>query len=127
MPYNAEPGKVAYVVAHAQLTHGDLAADNGFVGEAVKTATPAADTPRANRNIIAVGEAYTLLIGKVVRAPSASLPGIAKGALVWINTTTNALATAAGTGLQILGRVSSLPGERGTGADSVRINLEQKV
>lgn len=128
MPYNAEPGHVAYVVAGVQLNHGDIASDNGFVGEAVKQKIPAADAARANRAIIAAGEAYVLLITGVVEAPLAGpLSAVAKGDLVWVTDATNVLVTAAGSGKTVLGRVCSLPGERGTPADKVRINLNIKV
>lgn len=128
MPYNAEPGDVAYVVAGVQLNHGDIASDNGFVGVAVKQDIPAADAARANRAIIAAGKAYLLRITGVVEAPLAGpLAGVAKGDLVYVTDASNVLATTSGAGKTVLGRVCSMPGERGTPADKVRINLNIKV
>lgn len=128
MPYNAEPGDVAYVVAGVALTHGDLACDQGFCGVAVKQAIPAADAARATRDDIAVGEAYVLRITNVVEAPRAgTLASSVKGDLVWITEADNSLATAAASGKVVLGRICSLPGERGTPSDKVRINLNIKV
>jgi hypothetical protein len=128
MPYNAEPGKVAYVTAGVDVRHGALACDDGFCGTAVKQKTPAADTVRASRDLIVAGEAYLLLIAQVVEAPRAgALASVVKGDLVYITAADNTLATTSGAGKQVLGRVASLPGERGTPSDKVRINLRQKV
>jgi hypothetical protein len=133
MPYNAEPGNVAYVVAPRQWTHGQLAAiaaaagTGGICGTVVKQQTPAADAARATRNIVASGEACLLLIDKTVEAPAASLPGVVKHQLVWISTADDSLSTATGTGKIILGKVEALPGERGCPSDKVRINQRQKV
>ena len=127
IPYNAEPGEVAYVVASKQLTHGAIATDQGFAGEAVKTQTPSAETPRNQRNIILAGESYLLLIGKIVEAPASALAGVAKGTLVYIAAADNSLSTTSGAGKLALGKVSSLPGERGTPSNLTRINQRQKV
>lgn len=127
MPYNAEPGDVAYVTFTKPCAHGDLVTEEGFVGTAVKQQTPAADAPRTSRNQIAVGEAGLLLISKVVEAPAASLSGVTKGQLVYVAASNNALGTTAGTGQLVAGKVCSLPGERGTPSNLVRINLKQKV
>lgn len=133
MPYNAEPGDVAYVVAPRQWTHGQVGAiaagagTGGICGTVVKTQTPAADTVRASRNIVAVGESCLLLISKVAEVLASALPGVTKHQLVWISTADDSLSTAAGAGKIILGKVASLPGERGTPSTLVRINLRQKV
>lgn len=128
MPYNAEPGDVAYVVFSKACAHGDLVTEQGFVGAAVKTQTPAADAVRTSRNQIAVSEAGLLLISKIVEASSAGpLAGVTKGALVYILAADNTLSLAAGAGKLVVGRVCSLPSERGTPSTKVRINLRQKV
>ena len=128
MPYNAEPGEVAYVVAGVALVNGDLACDQGFCGVAVKQAIPAADSARSTRANIAAGEAYILQIQDVVEAPRAgTLAASVKGDLVWITEADNTLATSAAAGKFVLGKICSLPGERGTPADKVRINLNIKV
>lgn len=127
MPYNAEPGEVAYVTAGVAVRHGAPAADDGFCGTAVKTATPSAETVRADRNLIAAGEGYTLLIDGVIEVPAASVPGIAKGALVFIDPDDNVVSAAQAGNNVVLGKVASLPGERGTPSDKVRVNLELKV
>lgn len=127
MPYNAEPGEVAYVVFSKACNHGDLVTEQGFVGVAVKQQTPAADAPRTTRNQIAINESGLLLTSKVAEVPAASLPGVAKGALVYVATADNSLSTVAGAGKLVAGKVASLAGERGTPTDKVRINLRQKV
>lgn len=127
MPYNAEPGDVAYVTFTKACTHGDLVTEDGFVGVAVKQQTPAADAPRTSRNQIAAGEAGILLISKIAEAPATSLSGVSKGQLVYVAAADNSLGTASGTGQLVAGKVSSLPGERGTPSNVVRINLKQKV
>lgn len=122
-----EPGNVAYVTAGVAVRHKAPAADDGYVGIAIKQDTPAADVVRADRDLIAAGKGYLLMIRGIHEIPNAALPGIAKGALVYINTTTNALAAAGGAGLVVLGKVASLPGERGTPADKVKVNLNEKA
>jgi hypothetical protein len=136
MPYNAEPGDVAYVTFSKACTHGDLVTEQGFVGVAVKQETPSQDTPRNQRNAIAVSEAGLLLISKVAEVPaSAPIAAPAKGLMVYIKAADNTIHLAAdaltggvlNAGFLIVGRVCSLPGERGTPSNIVRINLRQKV
>lgn len=133
MPYNAETGEVAYVVAPRAWVHGQLGAiaaasgTGGICGTVVKTQTPAADAARGTRANIASGEACLLLIDRVVEAPAASLPGVVKHELIFIATADDSLSTTSGAGKLVLGKVYSLPGERGTPSDKVRINLRQKV
>lgn len=127
MPYNAEPGHVAYVTASAAVRHGAPAADDGYVGTTVKQKTPSADGVRADRNLIAAGEAYILIIKGVIEVPNTGLTSLVKGDVVFINTVTNALATATGTNLVPLGKIASLPGERGTPAATLRVNLNYKA
>jgi len=128
MPYNAEPGQVAYVTFAKACVHGDLVAEEGFVGVAFKQQTPSAETGRWDRSKIAAGEQGILLIDRVCEAPAAgALSGVSKGALVYVDPSDNSLATEAAEGLLVAGKVASLPGERGTPADKVRINLRQKV
>lgn len=128
MPYNAEPGEVAYVTFTKACNHGDLVTEQGFVGVAVKQQTPAADAPRATRAQIGIGEAGLLLISKVAEVPATgALASPTKGTLVYIATADNTLATTAGSGKVPAGRVASLPGERGTPSTLVRINLRLKV
>lgn len=128
MPYNAEPGEVAYVTFTKACTHGDLVTENGFVGIAFKQVTPPADAARSTRNLIAVSEKGMLLIDHVIEAPATGvLSGVAKGALVYVTVTDNSLALSAGSGKLVAGKVSTLPGERGCPSNLVRINLRQKV
>lgn len=121
------PGAAVRVTAGANVRHGAPAADDGWVGRAIKTLTPASDVPRADRNLIVAGEGYNLRVRGVMEVPDTNLPAIAKGALVYINTTTNAIDDAAGAGLVVLGKVTHLPGEQGTPTGYVRVDLEQKA
>ena len=125
--FNLEPGNVAYVVAGVAARHKTIVCDDGYAGVAIKQKIPPADGVRADRDLIAAGEAYIVALRGKCDAPAASLPGIAKGAMVYVTEATNALATAAGAGVVPLGRVSELAGERGTPADKVRINMDQRV
>lgn len=125
MPYNEHDARSEEVTAHAQINHGDIAADGGYVGEAVKQKTPSAETARANRAIIASGEQYLLIVKGRVEAPL--LGGATQGELLYIDTTTNVIGSASGAGKQVLGRVSDLPGIRGCATGRMRINLDQKV
>lgn len=128
MPYNAEPGDVAYVTFTKACTHGDLVTESGFVGVAVKQAIPAADAARSTRDDIGVSEAGILRIAGVVETPATgALASPTKGALVYIVTADNTFATSSGSGKIPVGRVCSLPGERGTPSTLVRINLNLKV
>jgi len=125
--FNLEPGSVAYVVAGVDVRNKVVAADDGYAGVAIKQLTPAADAPRTDRNLIEAGESYLLLLTGKADVAAADLPGIAKGALVYVTEATNAITAAAGAGKLVLGKVSELPGERGTPADIVRVNMDQKV
>lgn len=125
--FNLEPGDVAYVTASAPVRHKAPAADDGYVGVAIKQAIPGADTPRADRDLIAAGEGYVMLLKGKADVNAADVPAIAKGALVYITEATNAISNAAGAGKVVYGKVSELAGERGTPADKVRVNLELKV
>lgn len=136
MPYNAEPGEVAYVTFSKACVHGALVTEQGFVGVAVKQETPSQDTPRSQRANIAISEAGVLLIDKVAEVPaSAPIAAPAKGLLVYIKAADNTLHLAVdaltggvlNAGFLVVGRVASLPGERGTPSNIVRINLRQKV
>lgn len=129
MPYNAEPGEVAYVTFTKACTHGDLVTESGFVGVAVKQQTPAADALRSTRNQIAVNEKGLLLISNVAEVPNTgALASPTKGQMVYIVTSSNALATTSNSGANlVVGKIASLPGERGTPSNRVRINLRQKV
>ena len=127
MPYNAEPGHVQPVTAGVDVRHGAPAADDGYVGTAQKLHTPGADVVRADRDLIKAGEEYHLLVHGLIEVPTTNLPGAAKGDLVYITTATNAISNAAGAGKVVLGKVASLPGERGTPSGTVRVNLNEKA
>jgi predicted RecA/RadA family phage recombinase len=126
MPYE-RPGACVRVTAGVDTRHGDMAADDGHVGCAVKTAIPAQDVLRASRNLIVAGEAYNLRVRGVHEVDNTTLAGIAKGDFVYITTATNAISNAAGGGKVVLGKVTHLPGEQGTPSNRVRVDLEQKV
>lgn len=125
--FNLEPGSVAYVTAGVDVRHKTIASDDGYAGVTIKQAIPAADAPRANRDLIPAGQGYIMLLRGKCDALASDLPGIAKGAFVYVTDATNAVTAAAGAGKTVLGRVSELPGERGTPADKVRINMDQRV
>jgi predicted RecA/RadA family phage recombinase len=126
MPYETE-AKTVRVTAGVDVRHGAPAADDGFVGRAVKTATPAADALRANRDLIVAGEAYNLRTKGTMSVPNTTLPGIAKGALVYIDPDDNVIAAAQAGNNVVLGKVTHLPGEQGTPSNAVRVDLEQKA
>ena len=123
MPYNAEPGEVAYVTFTKACTHGDLVTEQGFVGVAVKQTTPAADSPRTTRNQIGVGEKGLLLISNVAETPATgALAAPVKGALVYVKAADNTFATTAGTGFLVAGKVASLRKRRSTKFRATRNN-----
>lgn len=127
MPFNLEPGNVAYVTASANVRHKAPASDDGYAGAAIKQKIPAADGVRADRDLIVASEAYIIVLRGKIDVPAASVPGIAKGAFVYVTDADNAVSAAAGAGKTVLGRVSELAGERGTPADKVRVNMDQRV
>lgn len=124
--YNLEPGNVAYVVAGVNVRHKAIASDDGYTGVAIKQKIPAADGVRADRDLIVAGEAYILALRGKCDVLASDLPGITKGTLVYVVPATNAVSVTATNNL-VLGRVSELAGERGTPADKVRINMDQRV
>jgi predicted RecA/RadA family phage recombinase len=126
MPYETE-AKAVRVTAGVDVRHGAPAADNGFVGRAVKTAIPAADGLRASRDLIVAGEAYNLRTKGIMEVPNANLPGIAKGALVYIDPDDNVIGPAQAGNNVVLGKVTHLPSEQGTPSNMVRVDLEQKA
>jgi hypothetical protein len=126
MPYE-RPGNAVPVTAGVDTRHGDAAADDGQVGRAIKTLTPAADALRANRNLILAGEKYNIRVRGVMEVDNTNLAGAVKGDLVYITTATNAISNAAGAGKVVLGKIVFLPGEQGTPANRVRVDLQQKV
>jgi hypothetical protein len=123
----SEEGNVAYVTAHRDVRNDEPAVDNGFVGKVVKQATPPADGPRADRNLVKTGEAYILRLTGVIEIAKSTISAATKGQLVYIKTTDHTYALAAGTDFVPLGRVSSLAGERGTPLDKLRVNLNVKA
>jgi predicted RecA/RadA family phage recombinase len=126
MPYNTE-SRIVRVTAGVDVRHGAPAADDGWVGTAVKTDTPAADLVRANRDLIAAGTAYNLITSGTISVPNTNLPGIAKGALVYIDPDDNAIAAAQAGNNVVLGKVTHLPGEQGTPSNAVRVDLDLKA
>lgn len=121
------PGNVVRVTAGVAVRHGAPAADSGWAGRAIKTKTPAADTVRTSRDLIAISEDYNLRVRGVMEVPNATLTDIAKGALVYIDPDDNAIAASQAGNNFVLGKVSHLPGEQGTPTNMVRVDLEQKA
>jgi len=126
MPYNTN-ARVVRVTAHADVQHGDPAADDGFVGIAVKTQTPPADAPRDERDVIESGEEYNLIIKGIVEIPVAGFSDPDKGELAYITTADNSLSDTAGQGKVVLGKITHLPGEQGTPLDKLRVDLDLKA
>ena len=131
------PGAAVRVTAGVDVRHGQLTSDDGHVGRAIKTSTPAQDVARASRPIIVAGEGYNSRVRGVAEVQIVSqaatgvaawdLTGIAKGDLVYITDATNALSNAAGAGKRVAGKVTHLAGEQGTPTGFIRIDLEQKA
>lgn len=123
------PGSAVRVTAGVDVRHGAPAADDGHVGRAIKTETPKSDgsVSRANRNLIVAGEGYNLRVRGVMEVPNTNLPGIAKGALVYIDPDDNVIGPAQAGNNVVLGKVTHLPGEQGTPTGFVRVDLEQKA
>jgi hypothetical protein len=131
------PGHAVRVTASADVLHGQPASDDGHVGRAIKTATPASDAPRATRGVIVAGEAYNIRPRGVMEVAIVSvagsgvaawdITGVAKGQLVYVTDAGNALSLAAGAGKSVLGKVTHLAGEQGTPTNRVRVDLQQKV
>lgn len=126
MPYETA-GMVIEVVAGVDVRHGAAAADNGWVGIAVKTATPTQISLRSTRDLIVAGEAYNLRLKGIHEVDNTNLPGIAKGALVYIDPDDNVIAAAQAGNNVVLGKVSHLPGEQGTPTNRVRVDLDFKA
>lgn len=126
MAYERE-GDALFVTAGVDVRHGAPAADDGFVGRAIKTLTPPADGLRADRDLIKAGESYTMRPRGVMEVLNTNLPGAVKGDLVYIATATNVISNAAGAGKVVLGKITNLPGEQGTPSNMVRVDLELKA
>ena len=136
MPYE-RPGDAVRVVAGIDVMSGQIASDDGWAGRVVKTATPAADEPRATRGLVRAGESYNLRplhVADVLIVSAGStgiaawdITGVAKGDLLYITDATNVISTTAGSGKRVLGKVVSLAGEQGAPTNIVRVNLDEKV
>lgn len=126
MPYE-RPGNAVRCTAGVDTRHGAAAADNGWVGIAVKTTIPPADGLRASRDLIVAGETYNLRVKGVHEVDNTNLSGAAKGDLVYIRTTDNAIANATSTNYVVLGKITHLPGEQGTPTNRVRVSLDLKA
>lgn len=121
------PGNVVRATAGVDVRHGAPAADNGFVGRAIKTKIPPADGLRSERDLIKAGEDYNLRTKGVLEVDNTTLPGIQKGALVYIDPDDNVIAAAQAGNNVVLGKVTHLPGEQGTPSNRVRVDLDFKA
>lgn len=116
-----------HVTAAAQRVDDTLVADDGFCGLAVKqqAVSPYTTLP-ANYDKILTGEKYFILdSGEVdLVIPGGLSP--AKGDMIWINTTTQALTKVTGAGTQRVGRVRYLGPERGLASNMMTISFEAR-
>jgi len=125
MPYE-RPGAVVRATAGVDVRHGAAAADNGFVGRAVKTKTPASDLARASRDLIVAGEEYNLRLKGVMEIPTTGITGGVKGDLVYIDPDDNALALAQAGNNVVLGKIHAVAGEHGCQTGKFRVSLDIK-
>lgn len=128
MPY-ARPGIISYHVATKQVTHGNPAVEDNMAGIAIKQQEQSWTLGIANRQNIAIGEAFAIIHKGVCQIAASLLAGATKGAAVYIVPTTNALTlTGPQSGTAIaFGRVASLAGDnRGTPTGFLRIDMDQR-
>lgn len=112
MPYSKPFKRGVEVVATRQCQHGDITAEKGYVGTAVKQVGYTLATARSAVATIAVGEQFFLATKGEVECPY--IAGAVLGDPVSITTATGALTNTTPGGGQIkVGRVSALPGTFG--------------
>lgn len=111
----------------ATVVSGEIAADGGFVGQAVKQKTEDVRTVLpANLNVIQIGESYLLVTEGEIEVPNTGISGAALGDLIYIDTSTNVLYTATGAGRALAGKVSCLAGQRACPSNKLRIHLNKQ-
>jgi hypothetical protein len=117
-----------HVTASVALRDDTLASDDGCSGLAVKQLASGIDTPRADLDLIALGEKYYILdSGEAdVEIPAGLGFAPVKGTRLWINPATNALANAAGAGLEKLGVVRYIAPERGLSAGLMTVSFDAR-
>lgn len=116
-----------HVAASIDLRDDTLTSDDGCSGLAVKQIQPAYDTPRADLDLIVAGEKYYVLDSGEVDVDVTGFGfAVVKGTRLWINPVTNAVANAAGAGLEKLGVVRYIAPERGLSAGLATISFEAR-
>lgn len=118
------PGRVVYLTAASDLTHGQAVKQSGFVGQAIKQAAPSWQTGYSAVKTIATDEDYALRIKGVVCVPSTGISSPAVGDAVYI-TSGNAL-TKTSSSNTAFGRIVGVAGSRGVPTGFVRIDLDAK-
>jgi hypothetical protein len=125
MPYN-RPGPGVYVTnGGTALNHGAPAVVANFVGVAVKQRTPPWTQGFQTPAVIAANEPFFLITKGVVQVPNGPITANVKGDPIYIVAATGAL-TATSAGNVKFGRIVEVAGQRGTPANSVRIDLDTK-
>jgi Uncharacterized conserved protein (DUF2190) len=112
-----------YTTATKAVRHGAPTVEQGVAGIAVKQVEPPLTGAYADRDLVAIGEAFEILHKGQVEVDTVA--GFAKGDPVYITAATNVLSeTAAGN--VAFGRVVEVAGERGTPTGQVRIDLDER-
>lgn len=125
MPYE-RPGERYYPAAATKaVVHGTLTVEDQVVGIALKQQAAAFGTGLGSALIttIAVGEDFVIDCEGIIEVPNTGITTAIKGTMIYITEANNALSLASGTGKVRVGRVFEVPGERETGATTLRVKL----
>jgi hypothetical protein len=125
------PGQVIRVKNTAQsaaIEHKLIVKEDGFVGQAIKTAAADPTEGLVDPPVIKDDEEYNLVVEGVVMvphtrtsAPTFDISAATRGTAIYI-TSANALSTSS-SGNTLVGKVTDEPGDRGCPSTHIRIKL----
>lgn len=126
MPYS-RPGNIEVdVICTRQANHGTLTWEEGKPGVVVKTLPDPATAGLVNPKVVAVGEAFNMIVKGIVQVTNPG--GFVRGTSVYITKATGAITNTGPASATIgkVGVVSEIAGQRGTPTGLMRVNLDLK-
>jgi hypothetical protein len=129
VPYNRPGSVLVDVIATKQVNHGTITFEDGVPGVAVKTLADPATAGLVNPKVIAIGEAFNMIIKGIVQIANAGTGApYARGAALYLTKATNAITNVGPASATVarLGTVTEVAGTRGTPTGFMRVNLDTK-
>lgn len=117
-------GHMHYAEATKSVAHGAPVIEDNIPGIAIKQVARAWSAGLTGQATIDVGESFGIEYTGVWYVPAVS--GAAKGSLLYIDPTDNALSLSSGSDHVKFGKVKDLAGERGCPTGKQRVDLDMK-